>query len=355
MLKYIALVVLAITGFYYWKKPAANGMTLPQTPRVHVAKAAVRKPRPVSSKVRASTSPSNVAPPVAASQAGAPYSYPEIQKLIANNDVCAINKLIQDISSKGEDLIYIDAFLESAGLHDLKDVIGINSPIFKAPDEKNTKPAVKFIDALVTGGVMYSSKREKGDSEKSLKQMEELAKAFPGNAAFTVFKLNLENQLGKSKTQLRETSKQLLKAQQYDTFIPNIRSQILSHKWDSEAMYLLANAVRNTLPGIYAARGIDNGALLEDAAVAEHLGNVLVDKALKSDKISMSEDYDANDYYLGNNLLDNKHPNINELNELKQPGKTQELEDDWVSYDLDVDNCDRKSFDEHFAKFRNRY
>lgn len=356
MLKYVAILVITVAGYYYWNKHDLQQAraTLPALPKVRIAKPLTAPRNPAKAQARAASA-SIKAPDITQDSGTQEFTYPEIQKLIANNDVCALHKLLEDIRNKDEEWIYVDAFLEATGLREFKDLIGVNGPLFKELPPENKDPRAVFLDAMVTGGLVTNAKRDKLDSEKSLRQLNGLVKAFPNNAAFSIFKLNLENAMGKSKSQLRETAKGISAAQHYDTFLADIRAHVLSHRWDSEALYYLAGKVRNSIPGIHVARGIDNGALIEDAETAEHLGNILVSKAIASDKLSISEAYDAYDYYAGNRLLNNKHPDISELNEQKHPGKSEAIEKNWVSYDLDGEICDRTSFDEHFAKLRNQF
>ncbi len=354
MLKYIAIVAFLLGGYYFWNKQKshATAAALPPLPQVKVAirKQATRKPvlEPTPTSVAAQV-------PVDLGANKKEFTYPEIQQLIVNNDICALQKLIADIGSKNEDLIYIDAFLEATGLRELKEMIGINSPMFKAPNANSKSPEVLFIDAMATSGLMYNSKREKNDPEKSLAQLDQLSQAFPSNAAYALFKLGVENQLGKPKSHLRETAKGIKTAQVFNSIIPEYRAKILSHRWDSPALNYLANHVAVGLPAIRAARSSENGDLFDDSEISEHLGNLLVQKGLASDKLSISEDYDNYEYYYGNSLLDNKHPNITELNEIKHPGKMQEIEDNWVGYDLDPVDCDPTSYMEHFEKLKGRF
>lgn len=355
MLKYVACAVLIIAGYYLLGRSQEEGAPHDLRPRMpNTRVTAERTPEPKNIRQLRTSEVVKAEVKLITEEKAQEFTYPEIQKLIANNDVCALKKLVDGITGE-EDRIYIDAFLEATGLSDLKSLIGINGPIYKEPDANNKDPRVQFLDALVVGGVTHSPKRKHHDLEKSLLQITELQTAFPDNAAFSVFKLGLENRLGKSKSQLRETANGLMGAKRYDSLMQEVLKQVLSHRWDSEALHYLSGVIRNHIPLPGASPNLEHGQLLEDEKIAEHLGNLLVQPALNSDKLTISEDYSSYDYYLGNKLLNNKHPNAHELNEIKQPGKYEEIEQDWISYDLEGEDCDRTSFDENFAKLKNRY
>lgn len=355
MLKYVAIIVVLIGGYFYMGQSKSEvPKTLPQLPKTRSQALKIVKP-PVAS---VAVQPTRTPPPTS-EQRSLPtekkYTYPEVQKLIASDDVCALKKLMHEITTKGEAPIYIDALFEALNLDSFKDIFGIEGPLFKAQDGKSLSPAQKFADALASADFFSNTKREIQDGEKSLKTLEELVSAFPDNAAYAMYKLALEHQMGKTNAHMRSTLAQISKAKQYDSQVGGLKSALIKHLWDSPTIYFLANSVMGELPHLRSHKLRDAFAQVEDQKVIEHAGSLLVEKGLNSKRTLYSGEFDTAEYYYGNTFLNNKHPDLRELSESKEPGKLQEIEDNYLHYELNIDDCDRTAFDEHFSKLKNRY
>ncbi|MCC6138387.1 MAG: hypothetical protein IT287_07120, partial [Bdellovibrionaceae bacterium] len=141
----------------------------------------------------------------------------------------------------------------------------------------------------------------------------------------------------------------------YETHMGDVRGSLHQHMWDSATLYHLTRSVVSELPGIRQHKMRDALALIDDPKIVEQVGSYLVARGLNSSKTYLSEEYDPAEYYYGNYLLNGKHPDSRELSETKEPGKLQEIEDNWSGYDLNVDDCDRTALDEHFSKLKNKF
>lgn len=356
MLKYAAFALILIAGYMYFDRPSkSQAAALPQIPKTRSVVVPKTPRRPIAvAPAKSSTGMASTAPTLQHNKDKV-YTYPELQKIIVNDDICALNKIVSEISSKGETPIYIDALFEALNIDNYKDIFGIEGPLFKAQDGKTLSPQQKFVDALVTSELLYGGKREQFDQDKSLKQLEELTAAFPDNAAYATYKLALEAQMGKTSAQLRSTAAQAAKAKVYDTGLHDVKAALQKHMWDSPTVYHLTRVVMGEMPNARFGKVRDAIEGVSDQKFEEHLGNLLVQKGLNSKRTYMSAEFDTTEYYYGNHFLDKKHPDAEELAELREPGKMQEINESWVHYNLDVNDCDRTALDESFSKMKNRY
>jgi hypothetical protein len=355
MLKYVAIATAILAVYFYWNKPNASARILPTTPMTksvtHARTPSTGQTAPVAGAVNPAATSTNVV----IDNKNKIYTYPEIQKMIVNDDVCALHKAISDMANKGEPPVYIDALLEALNLDSFKQLFGVEGPIFKAQEGKVLTPAQKFIDALATSEFFSGNKREQIDLEKSHKQLEELVEAYPDNAAYSLYKLALESQMGKTSTDLRGTTAQIAKAKSYDPGLFDMRYEIQKLMWTSPSIYYLSRLVASELPSVRVHKLRDVVTGLEDQKAVEHIGNLLVQKGLNSKRTYYSGEFDTSEYYYGNSFLNNKYPDVQELAESREPGKIEEINENWINYDMEYENCDRTSLDEFFQKMKNRF
>lgn len=353
MLKYIAIVAVVIAGYFYLDKPKASSRNLPTTPPTRsVAVAPTPKPVPQPT-IMPSAAP--VPTPVVLDNKEKVYTYPEIQKMIVNDDVCALRKFIVESTAKAEAPVYIDALFEALNMDGYKQLFGVEGPTFKSQEGKTMTPTQKFIDALMTSQFFYGAKRDQTDTDKSLKQLEELSAAYPENAAYALYKLALEQQLGKNSSQVRSSAAQILKAKSYEPGLFDVRTELHKHIWTSPTIFYLTRLVASELPGVSFHKVRESLLSVDDSKTNEHLGNLMVQKGLASKRTFLSVEFDTTEYYYGNSLLNNKHPDAHELAESKEPGKILEVEDNWDHFELDHEVCDRSGLDEAYQKLKNRY
>lgn len=355
MLKYIAIAAVILAGYFYWNKPKASARVIPPTP---TTKSVVIPRTPSRGQIpqMAAVAPSAMAPTqVILDNKNKTYTYPEIQKMIVNDDVCALHKTVIDMANKGDAPVYIDALFEALNIDGFKQLFGVEGPLFKSQDGKALTPSQKFFDALATSDFFSGSKREQLDLEKSHKQLEELVAAYPDNAAYSLYKLALESQMGKTNTHLRGTAAQVARAKTYETGLFDVRSELHKHMWTSPTIYYLARLVTGELPNARIHKLRDAVMGVEDQKTVEHIGGLMVQKGLNSKRTYISEEFDSTEYYYGNSFLNNKHPDVQELAESREPGKIQELNDTWTHYEMDYDDCDRTGIDEFFQKMKNRF
>lgn len=352
MLKYVAIATAVLSGYFYWNKPKASARALPPAP---ISKSVVRARTPSAGPAPQNvTSVAPVAPAVIDNKSKI-YTYPEIQKMIVNDDVCALNKTITDMANKGDAPIYIDALFEALNIDGFKQLFGVEGPLFKSQEGKTLTSTQKFIDALVTSDFFSSNKREQTDLEKSYKQLEELVAAHPDNAAYSLYKLALESQMGKTSTQLRGTTAQIAKAKSYEPGLFDVRAELHKNMWISPTIYYLTRLVISELPYVRAQKLRDAVMGVEDQNAVEHIGGLLVQKGLNSKKTYLSSEFDTAEYYYGNGFLNNKYPDLQELAESREPGKLQEINDNWPHYEIEYEDCDRTGLDEFFQKMKNRF
>ncbi|MCC6137414.1 MAG: hypothetical protein IT287_02190, partial [Bdellovibrionaceae bacterium] len=129
MLKYVAITTAILLGYlYFGPTKTAVRPALLQIPKTKAQALKNTKPFVSHLGVSSHAPQSNLTNLNTFHNTEKKFTYPEIQKMIVNDDVCALNKLIHEMSAKGDAPIYVDALFEALNLDNYKELFGVEGP-----------------------------------------------------------------------------------------------------------------------------------------------------------------------------------------------------------------------------------
>jgi hypothetical protein len=355
MVKGLILCLCAGLGLFFFTKEKKSHSVQPSMPQVRFVKTPKVPIQRTSENLRTKTKTIVSEQPLEENRKKQ-TTYPEIQALINNDDVCGMIKLVYHNNLDVRERTFIDAFFEHIGKESLKEIYGVNGSLRKKGEAKKDSEEHQLVEALALSDLV-GSQREDKDTEASLAIIKELQRKNPQNALYSLLRASLELQSG-DKQDARKAAEQILQAESYTSSMTKSALDIRKFMWESPTMYFLTSAVLGNMPNLQISTALSAlRAAVEDEKIFEHLGNLMVKEGLKSEKTYMSGEFNYDEYYYGNTLLNHKHPNLGELAEEKQPGKMDEIQEAtqhlYEMYSREV--CDRTIIDEFFKNHKNIY
>lgn len=208
----------------------------------------------------------------------------------------------------------------------------------------------RFIASLYQAGLM-SPARGEPDLHAAWTELDRLHWEDPENAAYSLFRLSVEQQLGMGTPQIQATLEELARATKFDTLYTTFMREVhtAAVKSQDPLTYLLTISFLSRLPAPdYNQLQHQVGAILESVPdVRDHLAGLLTQPALNAAKSHLLFGYNVLEYSMGRWLSDTYLPRLEELESQKQKPSLE-----WDQFTFDVSKCGPANFAESREKLQ---
>lgn len=275
-------------------------------------------------------------------------------------DLCEVSRLLNG-SYQTQD-VYAAIIATMSPSPAVQEAYGPNGPMMVAAYEKAPKfthSSSEVYWALKLGGLFYTPVSPSAEDPKAARELIlALEKKNPGNSFFPFFRLSLEEKLGYSKEQLRETAKQIATGSSFESGLGEIERELKDAYWQSPAMhYALSYVYSGFSPSYYATVGtLRRMSEEKEFDGSRQVAELMMQKGMHARRSYTTGEYDVQQYSTGKHLVQGLagYPEWSELeaekNQKPQPYPTSQP---WVTDEVTGERrCDPGPYEGFFFEAR---
>ncbi len=220
-----------------------------------------------------------------------------------------------------------------------------------------THPSSDLLWALKLGGLIYGPVVNTNENPKAARALLlELEKKDPSNAFYPFFRLYLEDKLGFTKEQLKETTARLQTASAFDNNLHSLEAEFKQASWQSPAMhYVISNAHSTIAPSYYAPVNVLRRLSEEkEFSGMKSLAELTMEKGLRARRSYITGEYDVQLYSTGRGLVYQQgYPDWTELEAEKGRAPHAYPTQPWVTDEVTGERrCDPGPYETFFYEAR---
>jgi hypothetical protein len=335
ILLFTSSVVLLLAGLLLGNGPAPLAQGQPAESRI--------EPALIPTETRAPP-PAPLPAPVAAPQ---PPPSPMVEAMEADN-LCAVVSQMSRSSVLTKEVL--PALLRSVGASPaLQELYAADGPLFGNGASPAHKLA-RFFQALRLGNALHYFHGE-ADLDRARTILLALEEEESGNAAFPLFRLDLEQRLGYSREKLRETARKAAAASYFDTLqLPELR-ELERSRWQSPSHHFVISAFLDSAQGINFHNAITTLQEIDREFHDQHarsIAGLMMQEGIRAARSAYFMDFSAVEYDWGRGLLNDESLPYSSMLSLQKEGRQ---EWPWPPY-LTGGDCKREIYDDFFLKIR---